>query len=122
VAESGKWRAPPCSAAAIPLPKVHARRGEWSDRKVHIALADLLDIASEVDPRKRRAGCFSLKMLRSACLCAEMMNSLPASGPEPNNANAFRFIVSFDGEISEINAILRVTDVAFRCPEAKKIG
>ena len=59
------------------------------------------------------------------------MNSLPAIGPEPNNADAIRFIrlgfiMSFDGGIVENVATLCVNDVGqyhtLRCPEAKKSG
>jgi hypothetical protein len=52
----------------------------------------------------------------------QKMNSLPASGYEPNIANAFGFIVSFDGGIAQNSAILCVSDVASRCFEAKQSG
>ena len=64
------WRAPRCPPPPQSIAPRHAGIWEWSDRKGHIAVAELLDIASEVDPRKRGAGCFSLKMFRSACPCA----------------------------------------------------
>ena len=61
------WRAPRCPPPPQSIAPGHAGIWEWSDRKGHIAVAELLDIASEVDPRKRGAGCFSLKMFRSVC-------------------------------------------------------
>ena len=63
-------RALPCPPHSIASGR--AGTWEWSERRRYIALADLLDIASEVDPRKRGAGCFALKMLRSASLCASL--------------------------------------------------